>query len=98
SLLFVGFMAAVAFLLVGGLGWPAWGLWKWRGGWRGAAAIPAVIEGFTLVRIMAGVAIDPTSHNLWPFELAIAGVASVAIMAGLAVARWTVRPKGPRTA
>ena len=32
-----GFMLAMLGLLVGGLAAPAWALWKWRGGWRGAA-------------------------------------------------------------
>ena len=71
----------------GGLAAPAWALWKWRGGWRGAAAVPAAIMAFVVLRIVLDTARDPTSHNLWPFELLMWGAASVAIVAVLALAR-----------
>src|SRR3546814_2356088 len=45
---------------------PAWALWRWRGGWRIAAMVPAALMAFVVLRIVVGVAIDPTSHNLWP--------------------------------
>src|SRR3546814_13076679 len=42
---------------------------------------------FVVLRIVVGVAIDPTSHNLWPFEILMAGgLASV-----LVLALWLVR-------
>jgi hypothetical protein len=66
---------------------PAWGLWRWRGGWRVAAAVPAVLMAFVIWRIMFGVARDPTSHNLWPFEILQAGVLSLVVMGVLALAR-----------
>jgi len=34
---------------------------------------------------------DPTSHNLWPFELLMWGAASVAIVGVLALARRLLR-------
>jgi hypothetical protein len=39
------------------------------------------------VRIVAGTSIDPTSHNLWPFEVVSAGALSVGVMIVLAIAR-----------
>src|SRR3546814_18428404 len=61
---------------------PAWALWRWRGGWRIAAMVPAALMAFVVLRIVVGVAIDPTSHNLWPFELLMAGgLASVLVLA-----------------
>lgn len=42
---------------------------------------------FVVLRIMFGVARDPTSHNLWPFEILQAGALSVVVMAVLLVAR-----------
>src|SRR3546814_2793134 len=66
---------------------PAWALWRWRGGWRIAAMVPAALMAFVVLRIVVGVAIDPTSHNLWPFEILMAGgLASV-----LVLALWLVR-------
>jgi hypothetical protein len=40
----------------------------WIAGLVVAAALPAVV----LVRVLLDAASDPTSHNLWPFEIALA--------------------------
>lgn len=85
--LFNGFMLTVLALGVFAFGAPAWALWRWRGGWRIAAAIPAVMMAFVVVRIGFGVSRDPTSHNLWPFEILQVGALSVVIMAALFAAR-----------
>ncbi|MGH7311643.1 MAG: hypothetical protein ACREJV_00590, partial [Candidatus Rokuibacteriota bacterium] len=87
SLLMAGFMLAVLGLLVAGLAAPAWGLWKWREGWRMAAAVPAALMGFVVLRIVVETAHDPTSHNLWPFEVLMYGTISLALMAVLKIAR-----------
>lgn len=89
--LFAGFMLAALGLLVGGVAAPAWAVWKWRGGWRTAAAVPALVMAFVVLRIVFDVARDPTSHNLWPFELLMWGAGSVAIVGALAVARRFAR-------
>lgn len=70
---FGGFMSAMLALGLVGLFGPAWGLWRWRGVWRYLAAVPAVVMGFMVLRILVGTAIDPTSHNLWPFEIIMWG-------------------------
>ena len=85
------FMLVMLGLVLGGLGAPAWALWKWRGGWRVAAAVPALIVAFVVLRIVVDTARDPTSHNLWPFELLMWGAGSVAIVVALAVARRLLR-------
>lgn len=82
-----GFMLAMLALGVAGFAWPAWGLWRWRGAWRIFAAVPAVIMAFVVLGIVIGTSLDPTSHNLWPFEIIMAGAASVAIMVVLALIR-----------
>ena len=87
TLLASGFMLVVVGLLVAGFAAPAWGLWKWRQGWRMAAAVPAALMGFVVLRIVVDVARDPTSHNLWPFEVLMYGTISLAIMAALKIAR-----------
>ena len=53
------------------------------------ALCPAAVVA---IRVVADTAADPTSHNLWPFEIALAlfvGACAVlpALLAGL-VARW----------
>ena len=85
--LFAGFTLLVLALLAGSVAGPAWGLWKWRGGWRLAAAAPAALMAFVVLRIVIDVARDPTSHNLWPFEILIWGAASVAAIGALTLAR-----------
>ena len=85
--LFGGFMLLMLALGIGGFLASAWGLWHWRGGWRLAAAVPAVLMAFVVLRIVAGTSNDPTSHNLWPFEVLIAGALSAGAMIVLAIAR-----------
>ena len=58
-------MAAVA------IGLQVWAIRAWQGVWRWLAAAPLLLAGADLVLILGSTAIDPTSHNLWPFELAI---------------------------
>jgi hypothetical protein len=89
--LFSGFMLAIAMLGLIGLAAPAWGLWRWRGGWRIAAAVPAAAMAFVVLRIVTATAIDPTSHNLWPFEILVWGGLSCLWMLVLAMARRLAR-------
>lgn len=89
--LFGGFMLLMLALGILGFLAPAWGLWRWRGGWRLAAAAPAVLMAFVVLRIVAGTSIDPTSHNLWPFEILQTGALSVGVMMLLAFARRLFR-------
>jgi len=84
---FAGFMLAVLVFGGAGVAASAWGLWRWHGGWRIAAALPAALMGFVVVRIALDTARDPTSHNLWPFEVLYAGALSTAAMGALLVAR-----------
>jgi hypothetical protein len=87
TVLFSGFMLGMLAIGVLGFAAPAWGLWHWRGGWRVAAAVPAALMAFVVLRIVVGTAFDPTSHNLWPFEVLMTGALSVAITIGVVVAR-----------
>ncbi len=85
--LFGGLMLAVLMLFVAGIGVPLWSVWKWRGGWRIAAAVPAAVILFVVLRIIVDTARDPTSHNLWPFEILQFGVLALLIVGGLKLAR-----------
>jgi hypothetical protein len=85
--LFGGFMLAMLCIGLVGIAAPAWGMWRWHGGWRLAAAAPAMMVTFVALRIGVGTASDPSSHNLWPFEILQAGALSVVVMAVLLVTR-----------
>lgn len=82
-----GFMLTVLALGLLGLAAPAWGVWQWQGGWRGAAMVPAAVMVFVVLRIIFDTARDPTSHNLWPFEILMAGGGCAATMGLLRVLR-----------
>jgi len=84
---FYGFMLVVLALVLAGIGVPLWSVWKWRGGWRIAAAVPAAVVGFVVLRILIDTARDPTSHNLWPFEILIFGTVALVIIGVLKLAR-----------
>jgi hypothetical protein len=86
-LFFSGFMLAVIALGVSGFAAPAWALWRWRGGWRIAAAVPAAMMAFVVLRLLFDTARDPTSHNLWPFEILQVGALSAVVMLVLMVMR-----------
>jgi hypothetical protein len=85
--LFGGFMLAMLAVGIAGFAAPAWSLWRWRGGWRIAAAVPAAIMAFVVLRIVIDTSRDPTSHNLWPFEILMAGALSAGITVALMIAR-----------
>ncbi len=74
---FGGFMLVMVALGVAGIGVPLWCVWKWRGAWRIAAAIPAAAVVFVVLRIVIDTARDPTSHNLWPFEVLMVGTGAL---------------------
>lgn len=71
--LFNGFMLTMIAICVAAFAGPAWGMWRWRGGWRFFAAIPAAVMAFVVLRIVIDTTRDPTSHNLWPFEIVMWG-------------------------
>lgn len=77
-------------LALGGLGLlaPFWAIRRWRDGWRLAAWLPVVGLGLVLLNIVVGVMLDPTSHNLFPFEILIAGMVSGGWMLALFILRW----------
>lgn len=90
--LFNGFMLLMLAAGVLGIAGPAWGVWRWRGGWRLAAAVPAVVMGFVVLRVLIDTSRDPTSHNLWPFEILMFGALSAGAMVVLFALRKVTMP------
>ena len=92
--LFGGFMLAMLALGLLGTAWPLWALWRWRGGWRMAALVPFALMAFVIARLVIDTARDPTSHNLWPFEIVMFGGVCCIVMLSLVVARKGVAARG----
>lgn len=88
-------MAVFVFVVLGagiaGIGLPILAMRRWHGSWRVAAAVPLVVMAFVLLRIVFGAMRDPTSHNLWPFEILQVAALSLVTMAALWFARKFVR-------
>lgn len=88
---FGGFMMLVYALGAFAFVAPAWALWRWRGGWRIAAAVPALAMACVVLRIVIDTGHDPTSHNLWPFEILMWGVPCAMAMIALTIAHRVAR-------
>jgi hypothetical protein len=88
--LFNGFMLTMLAIGLAGIAVPLWSWWKWRGGWRVAAALPAAVVLFVILRIVFDTSRDPTSHNLWPFEVLMFSAGALVAIAALKMVRRLV--------
>ncbi|KFN50122.1 hypothetical protein [Arenimonas composti] len=84
----------LVFALLGtapGAAWPLYGVLRWRGIWRIAAALPLAALAFVVLRLVVDTFRDPTSHNLWPFELVFFDLLAVGFMLVVFVGKsvWT---------
>ncbi|HWB30384.1 MAG TPA: hypothetical protein VG736_07775 [Vicinamibacterales bacterium] len=84
---FGGFMLVMAAIGIGAVVMPIRALRRWQGGWWYAALVAIAPIAFVVLRIAFDVARDPTSHNLWPFEIVQIGVVSLVLLAIFAIAR-----------
>jgi hypothetical protein len=75
-----GFVLAALASGLFGFFMPAWAVWRWNGVWRTAAAVPAAMMAFVVLRIVVDGLRDSTSHNLLPFEILLAGSVSTVAM------------------
>ena len=76
----IPFMLLIAALALGFVVAQGWALVRWQGIWRWLAGVPLLLVGVVVLRIIVDTSADPTSHNLWPFE-----VLSVIVLAGVAL-------------
>jgi hypothetical protein len=87
-------MLAVSLLGVVALGaiaacvaWPLWGIIRWEGAWKAAAALPFAAIVLWGLKDASDLMIDRTSHNLLPFEFVIAACGIVPYMVVVALVR-----------
>ena len=73
------------------IGVQLWAAIAWRGIWRWLAAAPLLILAAYFLLIMTQISIDPTSHNLWPLELAMIAVIGLPVVGALWLARLAVK-------
>ena len=64
-------LVPIVLVAIAVIGLQVWAIRAWQGVWRWLAAAPLLLAGADLVLILVSTAIDPTSHNLWPLELAM---------------------------
>lgn len=79
-------LALLAFVLAS-IAIPLWNAARWRGLWRLFAVLPAVVVILVIVRIIVDTSRDPTSHNLWPFEIVMFGAIALGVVGVLRLAR-----------
>jgi hypothetical protein len=63
----------------------------WRGGLRWAALLPLALWAVWIVVLVLDLSRDPTSHNLFPFEILIGALLSLSYLACLGLVRLMVR-------
>ncbi|MFL5334835.1 MAG: hypothetical protein ACJ8H8_17000 [Geminicoccaceae bacterium] len=63
---------------------------RWVGGWWLAAGLPLLGWAVWTGAFARDIARDPTSHNLFPFEILIGAVAALGYLGCLALLRRTV--------
>ena len=83
-------MLFTLFVLILGTGLAVFGaraLVRWRGGWRWAALVPLLLVLGVVLKIVVETRADPTSRNLWPFEVLVVVVISSAVLGLLELCR-----------
>lgn len=63
----------------------------WRGTWRIVAVVPAAAVTGHASFVLARVLHDPTSHDLWPFELGMTLAAALIVISLATAVRRRVR-------
>lgn len=65
-------------LIITGLAAFAICAFRVSGFWKAVGIVGAAVPSAVALRVLVEASIDPTSHNLWPIELVIAGFVGVA--------------------
>jgi hypothetical protein len=68
----MAFAGVALVALITSIAWPLWGIVRWQGSWRAAAALPLAVIALWAAKDVYDLAVDRTSHNLLPFEFVMA--------------------------
>jgi hypothetical protein len=79
----------LAFLL------PILAMRRWQGVWRLLAGLTMVPIAYDILRIVTGLAADPTSHNLFPLELILWSAPGLFALLVLWLIRFGIRRPPP---
>ena len=66
---------------------------RWRGRWRLAAGLPLLAWALWGSNFIRDVTADPTSHNLFPLEIALIVLGASCYLAVVALLRWHRAPR-----
>ena len=83
----IPFMLLIAALALGFIVAEGWALVRWQGIWRWLAGVPLLLVSVVVLRIIVDTSADPTSHNLWPFEVLGVMVLAGVVLGGLQLVR-----------
>lgn len=95
NLLWFGGSILFLVLAVGAVWLPIRWMRRWQGGWRIAAAACLVPVPLSIANITLGLLADPTSHNLFPFEIAMAGAVAYGLMIVVGIAHVVATGRNP---
>jgi hypothetical protein len=91
------FMLRVLALFLAYLSCQIWALAGWAGNWRLGALLPALAMAAIISRFVIDVNYNPTSHNLWPFEVIIWSIVCLGILGIIFIARKIMQKRTQRT-
>lgn len=60
----------------------------WAGIWRWLASVPLLFIIAAILKLVVELRIDPTSHNLWPFEMLATLLMATTLLGALYLARF----------
>ncbi len=90
------FLAIAVVLLAGYVWFQVRTLRLWRGTFLGLALAPLVVWAVWLTRLLRETAVDPTSHNMFPFEIAFIATSSLAFLIVVAGIRRFMKVLPPK--
>ena len=67
---------------------PLLAVWRWRGGWRVAPAVPVVGIVWLVVSMIAAFFSQTDSHTLWKLTILAAGLMGLLYVGGLWLLRY----------
>ena len=84
------FVLFISVLLFGLIYASVMAIRKWGRYWRLLASVPLFAMAIVMLKIIVDTNNNPTSHNLWPFEILFYSVGGLAYLAIVFILRWLI--------